>query len=220
MILCTITIRDSGRCVSNVTMGGDPVLLPEWLRGVWVAVYAIILIVHARHAVNMGGQRRAWHSGHTVMALGMAYMFLPTDLKAVPELAWETVFSALAAVIGGWVVVTWTRYGAVNLLWALSAIDMLAMVYRFALPWVGIAVVTYALVAYFVSEMVAWAFGSFDEADGRRRGLVAFTIGSRSPGAYTFTKPLVGTSSVELRATLGAMAAGMAYMFIAMTVGM
>jgi hypothetical protein len=94
------------------------------------------------------------------------------------------------------------------------------MVYMFALPVAQVAMVTYALVAYFAWEMVAWAAGSFDEADEGRRGLVALAIGPRSSGTRTFTKPLVGVSSVELRATLRAMAAGMAYMFIAMTVGM
>jgi hypothetical protein len=51
-----------------MAMGGNLILLPEWLRWSWIAVYAVILIVHARYAVSMGGQRRAWHSGHTVMA--------------------------------------------------------------------------------------------------------------------------------------------------------
>jgi len=68
MVFCTTTISGCRRRVSDMAMGGNLILLPEWLRWGWIAVYAVILIVHARYAVSMGGQRRAWHSGHTVMA--------------------------------------------------------------------------------------------------------------------------------------------------------
>jgi hypothetical protein len=30
------------------------VLLPEWLRWVWVTVYAVIIIAHLRHALSEG----------------------------------------------------------------------------------------------------------------------------------------------------------------------
>lgn len=196
-----------------------PKLLPEWLRWVWVAVYAVIIIVHLRHALSEGGQRRAWHGGHVVMSLGMAYMFLPMHLKMVPDIAWGTAFTVVAAIILAWILWAWADQRAVNLLWAISLIHMLTMVYMFALPGAAIAVLTYALVAYFGSETVAWLVGAFDD-DARRRGLLPFAIGPRSPKARASAKPLAHVSSVELRATLCAMAAGMAYMFFAMQVGM
>jgi hypothetical protein len=196
-----------------------PELLPEWLRWVWVAVYAVIVLVHLRHALSEGGQRRAWHSGHVVMSLGMAYMFLPMRLKVVPDVAWGTVFAVFTVIILAWILRAWTDERAVNLLWTISLVHMLAMVYMFALPEATIVVLTYALVAYFGSETVAWLVGAFDDA-AERRGLLPFAIGPRSPKARAAAKPLAGASPVDLRATLCAMAAGMAYMFFAMQVGM
>jgi hypothetical protein len=195
-----------------------PELLPEWLRWVWVAVYMGVIIVHLRHALTEGGQRRVWHGGHVVMALGMVYMFLPMHLKVVSDIVWGAAFTVVAAIILAWILWEWTDQRAVNLLWAISLVHMLAMVYMFALPGAAIAVLTYALVAYFGSETVAWLVGAFDDA-GRRR-LLPFAIGPHSPKAHASVKPLACASPVELRATLCAMAAGMAHMFFAMQVGM
>jgi hypothetical protein len=80
-----------------------------------------------------------------MMALGMAYMFLPMRLKVVPDIMWGTAFAVVAALILAWILRSWTDQRAVNLLWALSLFHMLAMVYMFALPGAAILVLIYAL---------------------------------------------------------------------------
>jgi hypothetical protein len=37
-------------------------------------------VIHARHALDSDGQRRLWHSGHVLMALGMVFMFAAMQL--------------------------------------------------------------------------------------------------------------------------------------------
>lgn len=194
-------------------------LLSEGLRWPWVAVYAVIVVVHLSHAMSVEGRQRAWHSGHVMMAVGMAYMFLPPRLKMVSDVAWEAVFAVVAAAILAWLLRAWINCRAVNLLWVVSLLDMLAMVYMFAFPGAAIAPVTYVLVVYFAGVMVGWMNGTFDDDSGRD-GLLPFVVGLRSCSASAFAEPLPGASSMSERTTLSAMGAGMAYMFIAMQAGM
>lgn len=194
-------------------------LLQEWLRWAWVMAYSVIVVVHLRHALSKGGQRRAWHGVHIVMGLGMFYMFLSRPLKTVPGFVWEIGFAVVAAVILGWILRVWAEKRAVNFLWTISVFHMLAMVYMFALPEVSVAALTYVLAAYFVFESFAWLVGAFDDV-GEKRRLLPFAIGPRSPESRASTQPLVGASPFRLRATLSPMAAGMAYMFFAMQLDM
>ena len=48
----------------------------------WPVVFVAILIAHVRHTVLMGGQHRWWHTTHCLMALSMAYMYLPGSMDA------------------------------------------------------------------------------------------------------------------------------------------
>jgi hypothetical protein len=196
-----------------------PSLLPEWLRWLWVGVYAVIVVVHLSHAIEVEGRQRTWHFGHVVMAVGMVSMLLPSRLKIVSDVAWEILFAVVAAAILAWLLRAWINRRTVNFLWALSLLDMLAMVYMFAFPGAAIAPVTYVLVIYFVGVMVGWMKGMFDDDGGRDR-LLPLVIGPRSCSVSTFAGPLPGASSVSERTTLSAMAAGMAYMFIAMQAGL
>jgi hypothetical protein len=55
-------------------------ILPSWLAVIWTVVFIAIFVIHARHALDSDGQRRLWHSGHVLMALGMVFMFAAMQL--------------------------------------------------------------------------------------------------------------------------------------------
>lgn len=90
----------------GMSMAGGHVL-PDWLRIVWVAIYALILVlhlvVHLRHLIGLGGQERAWHSSHVLMALGMVYMFLPAGIVTLPSMVGIVVFALAALAATGWI---------------------------------------------------------------------------------------------------------------------
>src|SRR5215469_12509288 len=100
-------------------------LLPSWLRMVWIAICAVILILHLRHAFSMRGQRRIWHSGHSLMALGMMYMFLPGGILALPTLAGVVVFALATAATAMWVVYALAHQQPLDFLWVVLLIDLL-----------------------------------------------------------------------------------------------
>lgn len=142
-------------------------LLNEWLQWLWIAVYAVIVVVHLSHAIDTDC-RQAWHSNHVVMAVGMGYMFFPTRLKTVSDEVWQVVFITITAIILIWVLRLWFTYWVIDLLWMISLFDMLAMIYMFAFPEAAIASLTYVLVIYFIGEMVVWMGGVFDDNGGNR----------------------------------------------------
>lgn len=194
-------------------------LLPEWLRWSWVAMYAVVVVVHLSHSMNVEGRQRMWHSGHVAMSLGMAHMFLPQRLKLVSETTCGALFAVVVVTLAIWLLRSWTYRRAVNLLWMILLLDMLAMVYMFAFSRAAIAPVTTVLVAYFIGAMIGWMNGWFDD-DGGRSGLLPLAIDPYPCSAPACVESLPGDSSVGGRVTLSAMAAGMAYMFVAMQTGM
>ena len=204
---------------NSVTMGG-PNLLPDWVRALWITAYVVILIIHLYHAATMGGEHRAWHSVHILMALGMIWMFLPTPPAIIPALAWQLAFALAALLIVVWFIWSFSRRRAVNFVWVTSLIAVLAMIYMFALPGAAIPLLTYVLVAYFVAEAIAWFIGAFDEVETGRRRLLPYAVGPRSDYASKFAHPLTEAGSLNVRVTLGIMALGMAYMFLAMQIAL
>ena len=203
---------------SSMTTGGGH-LLPEWLRLVWVAIYAVIVIVHLRHAVVMGGQLRAWHTGHILMALGMSWMFLPGGIITLPTTVGEVVFALSALAISCWVIGTTASRRRLDFLWLILLLDMLGMVYMFAFPQVAFAPLTYLCTIYFATEMGSWLVRIFDRLDRQQWVLPSFA-GVATRVLKTDARPLVEANSIEMCITLGLMAAGMAYMFLAMQAGM
>lgn len=197
-------------------MGSGLGLLPNWLRFVWVAAFAGIAAVHIGHARAMGGQRRRWHAVHVLMALGMIDMFLPPGAEGVPGSAWEVTFGVAAAGMAAGGVVAWMVEGSrpVNGLWAISVIDLVAMVYMFALSSVAFAALSYTLAGYFVLETVAWATPVLGDT-GRWKGTLALPASGATASAVAAPVTLSGRASLGLRASLAVMAMGMAYMFVA-----
>jgi Domain of unknown function (DUF5134) len=194
-------------------------LLPDWLRIVWVVIYAAILLLHLRHAIGMSGQQRLWHSGHILMALGMVYMFLPNGVISLPIVVGVVIFALAAVAIAGWVVYALANRRPLDFLWVILLIDMLGMTYMFVAQQTAIGALLYLFAAYFAVEMGCWFFGAFNQPNPEQRVIPA-VVGGGAVAVTAEARPLAEASTLEVRLTLGLMAAGMAYMFVAMLVGM
>ncbi len=205
-------------------------MLPDWLRIMWVAIYALILVLHLvlhlRHLNTMGGQERTWHSSHVLMALGMVYMFLPAGIITLPSMVGIVVFALAALAATGWIVYALASQRPLDFLWVILLIDMLGMAYMFAITQVMLGALTYLFAVYFVIEMGCWFLGAFNQFNqfnqftqpDPHQQVFPATVGAVALKANA--RPLASASSLTVRLTLGLMAAGMAYMFLAMLVGM
>lgn len=187
-------------------------LLPAWVGWICFAIYIVILLIHLYHLVTMKGLHRAWHIGHVLMALGMAWMFLPTPPSGIPALAWQIAYAVAAFLILAWCIWNWSYRQAVNFPWITLFIGMLAMIYMFTFPGAATQYLTYILVAYFVLESVAWFVGAFDETEQGQRRLLPLAIGPRADSVHA----LVEAGSLTIRLTLGFMTLGMGFMLFVM----
>lgn len=189
-------------------------LLPDWMSFAWAAVLAGVLAVHAWHAWSMRAQCRWWHLGHTAMAAGMLAMYLDPDMaNPVLHRVDPVVFALVAVAEAGAAVVFRRREGVLNPLWASAAVDGLIMAYMLVFPMDGPVLVTCVLVAYLAVQVVAWAFGLWGRAPALRSAVAAGT----APGTARSVAGvgLLADSAPSVRASLAAMAAGMAYMLLA-----
>lgn len=219
-------------------VGGGASILPEWLAIVWLVVFAAIVASHCRHLLASRGQRRLWHAGHVLMAVGMAFMYAAAasgDLST-PNGLWQVTFGYAAAAMVAWMLVQLLYRRAVNVLWMTMALDLGAMAYMWSRSGL-VAPLTWALVAYLVAQATLWGVSAYREIDGRWQlgggaRLATANRGARlstaSGGARLSTANGTGALSVtaarseplicnlELRPSLIAMSVGMAYMFVAM----
>jgi Domain of unknown function (DUF5134) len=216
------TSMSSSHATMKMSMGGMTMtpghgstnILPNWLAVIWTLVFLAILVVHARHVMETHGERRYWHSGHVLMALGMTFMFAPASLDHfnIPGGFWPIVFANACGAVIAWILARVLNGQPANGLWAVLAFDLAAMAYMFS-PSGFVAPLTWLLVAYFVIQAVLWATNSYRRLDER---LTIRGVGVNPDGTVTATaaQPLV--CERDLRASIGVMALGMAYMFAAM----
>jgi hypothetical protein len=198
---------------------GTTNILPEWLAVIWTLAFIAILVIHTRHILDSDGQRRIWHSGHVLMALGMVFMFAPSSIDHfnIPSGVWQLMFANGALAVLAWMLAQTFSGRAINVLWLVMATDLAAMAYMWS-PGGFQAPITWLLVAYFAAQSLLWV-------SDRMRGLDHRTLlhGSASitPGgavAISSAEPLVCFR--DLRASMFAMTLGMAYMFAAMQLAM
>jgi hypothetical protein len=194
---------------------GTTNILPEWMAVIWTLVFIAVIVIHVRHLLESDGQRRVWHSGHVLMALGMAFMFAPAsiDYFDIPAGFWQLVFANGALAALAWILVQALSGRAVNVLWLVMAIDLGAMAYMWS-PAGFQAPITRLLVAYFAGQAVLWGTNwmrSFDE-----RTIFGGAVSVTPDGALTASvaEPLICYK--DLRVSMAAMTLGMAYMFAAM----
>ena len=193
---------------------GSTNILPTWLAVIWTLVFIAIFVVHTRHLLGTRGQRRLWHSGHVLMALGMAFMYAPPSIDPfdIPRSLWQVAFAGGALVIVAWMLTEALERQAINARWTLIAIDLAAMVYMWS-PSGYKPALTWLLVAYFVAQSLLWL-------TDRMRSIDHHTL----PTAYVVTPDgALGRAAAQplicyrdLRASMFAMTLGMAYMFAAM----
>lgn len=207
---------------SKASMGGMSMsaahgatnILPNWLAVIWTLVFIVIIVVHARHVMQTHGERRFWHSGHVVMATGMAFMYAPGSLDhfGIPAGFWQLLFANASGAVVAWILAKTLSGNPVNGLWVVLAVDLAAMVYMWS-PSGFVAPITWVLVAYFAIQAALWATDQYRKLDDRLT-IGGFGVNPDGTVAATAAQPLV--CERDLRLSMGAMALGMAYMFAAM----
>jgi len=190
-------------------------ILPEWLAVIWTLVFLAILVIHVLHVRDTHGERRAWHSGHVLMAAGMLFMFAPTSLDHfnIPDSFWQLLFANAAGLVVLWSLVQLVSGRAVNALWVVLAVDLAAMVYMWS-PNGLVAPVTWLLVAYFTIQAILWVTNRFKHLDGH--AIVSPAMRFNPDGTITATGVASLVCERDLRGSMFAMTLGMAYMFAAM----
>lgn len=190
-------------------------ILPEWLAAIWMLAFMAIVAIHALHLRDTDGQRRIWHSGHVLMALGMAFMFAPASIDHfnIPSGFWQLAFANGALAIFAWMLAQALSGHAINALWLVMAIDLGAMAYMWS-PSGFQAPLTWILVAYFGAQSLMWITNRMREVDHKTLLGGGFSVTPDGAVAMSAAEPLVCFR--DLRVSMFAMTLGMAYMFAAM----
>ncbi|MEA2199334.1 MAG: hypothetical protein QOJ25_3385 [Solirubrobacteraceae bacterium] len=189
-------------------------LLPDWLAVIWVLVFLGVFLVHIRHLVQTRGPRQLWHAGHILMAIGMAFMFIPASIVDlnIPASFWQLTFAGAALVIVAWMLTEAVDRHPINALWIVAVTDLAAMVYMWS-PTGFQAPLTWLLVAYFLVQTLLWATDRMRSIDHHTlRG--GYTVTSDGAVGTAVASPLICYR--DLRLSMASMTTGMAYMLVAM----
>ncbi len=204
--------------IGGMSMGaghGATNILPDWLAILWTLVFIAIVAIHGRHVLESRGQRQIWHSGHVLMALGMAFMFAPASIDHfnIPSGFWQLAFANGAIAILAWMLAQALSGRAINVLWLTMTIDLGAMAYMWS-PSGFQAPLTWAFVAYFAVQSLLWVTNRMREVD--HKTLLGGSLSVTPGGAVAISgaEPLVCFR--DLRVSMFAMTLGMAYMFATM----
>ena len=194
---------------------GTTNILPNWLAVIWTLAFIAIVIIHVLHLRDTHGQRRLWHSGHVLMALGMVFMYAPAaiDHFDIPSGFWQLVFANGALAILAWMLIQALDGRAINVLWLVMATDLGAMAYMWS-PSGFQAPITWVLVAYFALQSLLWVSNRMRDVDHRTLRVGSVSVAPGGAIAMATAEPLVCFR--DLRASMFAMTLGMAYMFAAM----
>jgi uncharacterized protein DUF5134 len=195
-------------------------LLPEWLGITGVVLFLLVAGSHARHVAMTSGERRPWHVCHVLMAVGMAFMYLPATLAPheIPPLFWQSLFAVAAIAAGMRGLAGLTGRASNNPLWLLTGIDLGAMVYMWSTASF-VPALTWLLVAYLLVEGGLWAANGYRVIDG---GTPLISWGALAPatggGVVFVAESTEGSlmSGLDISVSMTTMALGMAYMFAAM----
>ena len=190
-------------------------ILPEWLAVLWTLAFIAIVVIHVRHLIDSNGQRRVWHSGHVLMALGMAFMFAPAsiDYFNIPSGFWQLAFANASLAAVAWILYEAFAQRAINVLWLVMAIDLAAMAYMWSPDGLQ-APLTWLLVAYFLGQSLLWITDRMRNVDHKTLWGGGFSVTPGGAVAMSAAEPLVCFR--DLRVSMFAMTLGMAYMFAAM----
>ncbi len=208
------TMKMSMGGMSMTASHGATNILPNWLAVLWTLAFVAVFIVHARHVAETHGERRFWHCGHVLMALGMAFMYAPGSIDHfnIPGGFWPLLFASASGVVVAWILARALNGGDVNALWVVLAVDLAAMAYMFS-PSGYAAPLTWLLVAYFAVQAVLWATDSYRKLDDR---VIIRGVGVNPDGTLVASAAGRLVCERDLRASMTVMTLGMAYMFAAM----
>jgi len=205
--------------MSMSAVHGATNILPSWLAIIWTLAFVAIFVIHLRHVLETHGQRRLWHSGHVLMAAGMAFMFAPSSIDHfnIPATFWQLAFANAAGFAIAWILAQVLSGHAVNLLWVVIAADLAAMVYMWS-PNGYVAPITWLLVAYFTVQAMLWATNAFRRLDREHQipGIARISAGAGGTATISATAAEALVCESDLRPTMAVMTLGMAYMFAAM----
>jgi hypothetical protein len=198
---------------------GTTNILPSWLAVIWTLVFIAIIVIHALHMRDTHGQRRIWHAGHVLMALGMVFMFAPASIDHfnIPSGFWQLAFANAAIAIFAWILAQALSGRAINVLWLVTAIDVAAMAYMWS-PTGFQAPITWLLVAYLAGQSLLWITNGMRDVDHKTLTGGGFSVTPDGAITMSAAEPLVGFR--DLRVSMFAMTLGMAYMFAAMQLSM
>jgi hypothetical protein len=159
-----------------------------------------------------------WHSGHVLMALGMAFMYAPAsiDRLGLAPGVWEALFVTAALLVLAGILAQLVNRRSVNALWPLAAIDMGVMAYMWS-PAVRAIGLTWLLAACVAGVSALW-LGDRMRAIDRRFIVGAYAITPEGALGATAAEPLV--CDRDLRVSMAAMALGTAYMLAAIAVAL
>jgi hypothetical protein len=192
-------------------------LVPEWLGIAGAALFVVIGVSHLRHLATATGQRRQWHACHVLIAVGMAFMYVPAALDpfGIPAGFWRIVFG-LACVLAA----LWSMGGvqrSPTVIWLLTSVDLGAMVCMWT-PSLA-ASLRWALVVYLGVQASLWAVDAYRRIDGGTP-VISWSALSLAPAGASLmvvqahAEPLIG--ELDINASMVAMSVGMAWMFVAM----
>lgn len=202
-------------------------LLPTWLEIAWAAAFMSVAASHLRHMAQSGGQRRAWHACHVLMALGMGCMYMPSAWmpRTATASLWQLVFAAAGTLAALWALGGVGRVSA-NV-WLLTALDLGVML----LMWSGderrlAAALVWAVVAYLTVEAGLWLFDAYRRLDGSDGLLNWRLLSIEAAGAVTGRGARVAAAQasaserllgdLDITVSMLVMTVGMAYMIVAM----
>jgi hypothetical protein len=187
-------------------------LSPLWVSVTWSVALAIVLLVHCAHFIRMRGQTRWWHFTHILMLLGMIYMYsaMAFHLRWIRPVDWRWFHAAVAAAILGWMIARSRRRRPFSFLWLLAWAQHVAMIYMWTPVELWPVGLTYALVAYFTLETLAWLGGLCKDLwpDDAKMAV--------GPGDRSWAVSMHPESSLFDDIGFALMAASMGYMLLAM----
>lgn len=199
-------------------------LMPQWIGLLGVAMYLVIGASHLRHMRLTSGQRRPWHACHVLMAIGMAFMYMPAviDPFTVPAGFWEATFATAGILAAFWAVGGVGRVAI--MMWMGTAFDLAVMLYMWSgSVGAGDARVSWTLLLYLVAEAVAWVFDAYRRIDGSGPAISWQTL-SGDPGGAAVRATVTGIAAdsrsllggLDISVSMVGMTLGMAYMVVAM----
>lgn len=189
-----------------MTAMGTTTLLAEPLRWVWAGAFTVALALHLWHVRRMTGAHRLWHGGHAFMAAAMACMVVPDELRTTSAPLWVIGTGGAAGAVLVYALLRRWDGGSVGIPWITLGIGLAGTAYMWLMTaGLAVAPLTYAAAAWLVCESLGWFAGALGRHDAAAPRLV--------PAAQQRLAPATTTAD---RVTLGMLALGMAYLFVAM----